>query len=67
MKFFDLVLKLRAVEKQLLLDITCCSSTKKTPTPDKLLTIDSLATVRKMIDSFLNAELRQVRTSLDLP
>jgi len=67
MRFFDLLLKLRAVEKQLLLDITCCSSAKKTPTPDKLLTIDSLATVRNMIDAFLNAEFGQLRTDLDLP
>lgn len=67
MNFFDLVLKLRAVEKQLLLNITCCSSAKKLMTPHKLLTLDSLATVHKLIDAFLNAELRQVRTDSNIP
>jgi hypothetical protein len=66
MNVIDLILDLREVETHLLLNITYPSSVGTTSMPDKLLTLDSLATVREMINAFMDAALRQVRTELNL-
>lgn len=66
MNFIDLISNLRATEKQLLLNVTYPGCDGIHTTRDRLLTLDSLATVREMIDAFLDAALRQIRAELNL-
>jgi hypothetical protein len=66
MNFIDLISDLRATEKQLLLNVTYPGFDGVHSTRDKLLTLDSLATIREMIDAFLDAALRNIRAELNL-
>jgi hypothetical protein len=66
MNFIDLISNLRATEKQLLLNATYPGFDGIHSARDKLLTLDSLATIREMIDAFLDAALRNIRAELNL-
>ncbi len=67
MNFIDLISTLRDAEKQLLINITYPDvSGSELSTRDRLLSLDSIATICEMIDAFIEATLRQTRSDLNL-
>jgi hypothetical protein len=67
MNFIDLISTLRDAEKQILLNITYPGVTgEDLSLRERLLSLDSVATIQEMIDAFIEATLRRARLDLNM-
>jgi hypothetical protein len=67
MNFIDLISTLRDAEKQILLNITYPGVTgEDLSLRERLLSLDSVATLQEMINAFIEATLRRARLDLNI-